>query len=136
MVFTKSSGVKITRKATDLSRDEKIALLSINRKPYPFPAKRPVPEEVYSRWEKPWAYKIYLDGKHIESKEMVNYKPEDFEHCSWVVVSKAVKKRNGYAFELQLQTKAYHDQLKKDHLKREQDWKSQTQKILSTFKDL
>ncbi len=136
VVFTKSSGAKVTRKATDLSQAEKIALLSINRKPYSFPAKRPVPEEVYSRWEKPWAYKIFLDGKHIESKEMVNYQPEDFEHCSWVVVSKAVKKRNGYAFELRLQTKAYYDQLKKDHLKREQDWKNQTQKTLSSFKNL
>ncbi len=135
VVFTKTSGEVITREAKDLSHEEKASLLSLNRQPYPFAAKRPVPEVVYSRWEKPWAYKIFIDGKHIESKEMVNYKPEDFAHSSWVVVSKAVKKRNGYAFELRLQTQAYYDQLKKNHQERVKEWKSHTLQALPHFKD-
>jgi len=136
VVLTKTSGEVITRKATDLSREQKAALLSLNRQPYPFPAKRPVPEEVYSRWENPDVYKIFIDGKAVKSETMSQHQPSDFEHASWVVVSKAVKKRNGYAFELRLQTKAYYEKLKSNQLDSERKWREETRSKLSAFKDI
>lgn len=135
-VFIKSNGEAVIKDAADLSTEQKAALLSLRSQPFnAYMKKRPVPEEVYSRWEKPWVYKITIDGEYVESEKMVNYKPEDFVHCNWVVVSKAVKEKNGYAFELWLNTESYYQKLQEDRRKHIAEWEKFTKDKLSIFKD-
>lgn len=136
VVFTKRSGSVITKKATELSASQKKSLLSLERQPYPREAKRPVPEEVYSRWHNPKVYQIRIDGKLTPSSEMTKYHPEDFAHSTWVVVSKAVKERKGHAFQLSLYTPEYYEKLNQDHRQRVNDWKAKTKELLSEFQEL
>lgn len=135
VTFTKRSGAVITKTATELSADQKTALLSLTKQPYPREARRPVPAEVYERWQNPKVYQIRIDGDLIPSSEMTNYQPEDFAHCWWVVVSKTVKERKGHAFELSLYTPEYYETLNKEHKQRVNDWTTKTKKSLSVFND-
>ncbi|GAB5523982.1 MAG: hypothetical protein Roseis2KO_18540 [Roseivirga sp.] len=133
VVFTKRSGAIVTKKATELSSDQKKALLSLQRRPFVMEARRPVPAEVYERWHNPKVYQIRIDGELTPSSEMTKYEPSDFAHCWWVVVGKSTKALKGHAFELSLYTKDYYEKQKKESRIRLDDWTAQTKKSLSAF---
>lgn len=133
--FTKRSGAVITKRATELSKNQKKALLGLTKPPYAQEVKRPVPEEVYERWHNPKVYQIRIDGELVPSAEMAKYEPSDFAHCWWVVVGKSTKALKGHAFELSLYTPAYYEKLSNDHKERVNDWTAQTKKLLSAFQE-
>ncbi|CAM1351780.1 M56 family metallopeptidase [Tenacibaculum halocynthiae] len=123
LTYTNENGKKITKKFSELTREEKQKFLP--PPPPPMVAKRNTPsKKLIEDLKNSKKYALWIDGKVVNNKVLNNYKNSDFSNFFVSLVHKnARSKRFPQKYQATLNTREYFDYLQKKKIARFNKWK-------------
>lgn len=120
--FNETDRARLLALYLQMSREQQRTQPVIFR-PYPKPANKQSPDEKqYNSWKSPSSYGVWIDGKKVANSELNRYKASDFDQFNVSRLAKNALHYNEYRCQVDLMTKAYYADYRKNALEKQNDY--------------